>query len=88
MKRRDFITFLVGTTAWVAAARAQEARRVIGVLDASYGASPGAEPAFIQGLKSAGFIEGKNISIEWRWAEGQYNRLSSQAAERLAATWQ
>jgi len=82
MKRRDFITFLGGTTTWVATARAQERRRVIGVLDsASYGASPGAELAFIQGMKSAGFLEGKNISIEWRWAEGQYSRLSSQAAE-------
>jgi putative tryptophan/tyrosine transport system substrate-binding protein len=42
---------------------------------------PGAEPAFIQGLKATGFLEGENISIEWRWAEGQYNRLSSEAAE-------
>ena len=39
------------------------------------------EGAFIQGLKDTGFIEGKNISIEWRWAEGHYNRLSSLAGE-------
>ena len=76
MRRRDFVTFLSGATAWVAAARAQESR-VIGVLSsASYGAYP-AESSFIQGLKSAGFLEGKNISIEWRLAEGQYNRLPS-----------
>jgi putative ABC transport system substrate-binding protein len=82
MRRRDFVTFLGGATAWVATALAQEPRRVIGVLGgAPYGAIPGAEPAFIQGLKATGFLEGKNISIEWRWAEGQYNRLSSQAAE-------
>src|SRR6516164_7825959 len=82
MRRRDFITVLAGATAWISAARAQEPRRTIGVLDsASYGAFPGAEPAFIQGLKATGFLEGKNISIEWRWAEGQYNRLSTQAAE-------
>jgi putative tryptophan/tyrosine transport system substrate-binding protein len=76
MRRRDFVTFLSSATAWVAAARAQESR-VIGVLSsASYGAYP-AEASFIQGLKSAGFLEGKNISIEWRLAEGQYNRLPS-----------
>jgi putative tryptophan/tyrosine transport system substrate-binding protein len=82
MRRRDVVTFLGGATAWVAAARAQEPRRVIGVLSsASYGAFPGSEAAFIQGLKAAGFLEGKNISIEWRWADGQYNRLSSLADE-------
>jgi putative tryptophan/tyrosine transport system substrate-binding protein len=82
MRRRDFVAFLGGATALVATARAQEPRRVIGVLgSASYGAFPGAEPAFIQGLKTSGFLEGKNISIEWRWAEGQYNRLPSLAGE-------
>ena len=82
MKRRDFLTFLGGATTWVAAAGAQEPRRTIGVLgSASYDAFPGAEPAFIQGLKATGFLGGENIGIEWRWAEGQYNRLSSQAAE-------
>ena len=83
MKRRDFITFLGGAAAaWPLTVRAQEPRRVIGVLSsAASGAFPGAEGAFIQGLKDTGFIEGKNISIEWRWAEGQYNRLSSLAGE-------
>jgi putative tryptophan/tyrosine transport system substrate-binding protein len=82
MKRRDFMTALAGTTAWVATARAQEPRRTIGVLgSAFYGAFPGAEAAFIQGLKGSGFIEGKNINIEWRWAEGQYDRLPSLASE-------
>ena len=58
---------------------------MIGVLgSAASGAFPGAEAAFIQGLKDTGFIEGKNISIEWRWAEGQYNRLSSLAGELVA----
>jgi ABC-type uncharacterized transport system substrate-binding protein len=45
---------------------------------------PWPEAAFIQGLKDTGFIEGKNIRIEWRWAEGQYNRLSSLAAQLVA----
>ena len=82
MRRRDFLTFLGGATTWVAPASAQEPRRTIGVLgSASYGALPGGEPAFIQGLKATGFLEGENISIQWRWAEGQYNRLSSQAVD-------
>ena len=85
MRRRDFITVLAGAMAWVAAARAQEQRRVIGVLgSASYGAFPGAEAAFIRGLKATGFVEGKNISIEWRWAKGQYNRLPLLAGELLS----
>jgi putative tryptophan/tyrosine transport system substrate-binding protein len=82
MKRRDFITVVASATAWVAAARAQEPLRVIGILSSmSYGAVPGAEPAFIQGLRNTGFIDGKNLRIEWRWAEGQYNRLSLLAGE-------
>src|SRR5262245_46093202 len=86
MRRRDFVKFLGGATAWAATARAQEPRRVIGVLgSASYGAyNPGGEAAFIEGLKATGFIEGKNISIEWRWAGGQYDRLSSMAGELLS----
>jgi putative ABC transport system substrate-binding protein len=86
MKRREFITFLGGAAAtWPLTARAQEQRRVIGVLgSASYNAFPGLETAFIKGLKDAGFIEGKNISIERRWAEGQYDRLSSLAGELVA----
>jgi putative tryptophan/tyrosine transport system substrate-binding protein len=86
MKRREFITFLGGAAAtWPLTARAQEPQRVIGVLSsAAYGAYPGAEAAFIQRLKDTGFIEGKNISIEWRWAEGQYNRLPSLAGELVS----
>jgi putative tryptophan/tyrosine transport system substrate-binding protein len=58
---------------------------VIGVLgSASYGALPGTEAAFIEGLRAAGFIGGENISIEWRWAEGQYDRLTSLAGELVA----
>ena len=82
MRRRDFATFLGGATAWVAIARAQEPRRVIGVLgSASYGAIPGGAAALIQGLKNTGFVEGRNISIEFRWADGHYDRLRSLAAK-------
>ena len=82
MKRRDFIAFLGGATSLVATAGAKEPRRTIGVLgSASYGAFPGTEAGFFEGLRAVGFIEGKNISMEWRWAEGQYERLSSLAGE-------
>ena len=86
MKRREFITFLGGAAAtWPLTARAQEPRRVIGVLgSAAYDAFPGVEAAFIQRLKDTGFIEGKNISIEWRYAEGQYDRLPSLADELVS----
>src|SRR5262249_51457044 len=86
MKRREFITFLGGVAAtWPLTAHTQEPRRVIGVLDsAPYGAFPDMEAAFIQGLKDAGFIEGKNISIVRRGAEGQYDRLPSLAGELVA----
>jgi putative ABC transport system substrate-binding protein len=86
MKRREFIAFLGGAVAtWPLSARAQEPRRVIGVLGSvAHGASPGTVAAFIQGLKDTSFIEGKNISIEWRWAEGQYDRLSSLTGELVA----
>jgi len=85
MRRRDFITVLAGATAWAAAARAQKSQRMIGVLgSASYGAFPGTEAAFIEGLRNIGFIEGTNISIEWRWAEGQYNRLAQLAGDLLS----
>jgi putative ABC transport system substrate-binding protein len=82
MRRRDFIAFLSGAIAWPDAARAKESGKVIGVLGgASSGAFPGAETNFIEGLRAAGFVEGKNISIEWRWAGGQYDLLSSLAGE-------
>ena len=88
MRRREFIILLGGATAWVSPARAQEPRRVIGLLgSASSDGFPGAKAAFIEGLKDTGFIEDNNISIEWRWAEGQYNRLPSLVGNWSAAAW-
>jgi putative ABC transport system substrate-binding protein len=85
MRRREFIALLGGAAAWVSPARAQEPRRVIGFLGS---ASPDIFPdrlvAFVQGLKDTGFIEGNNISIEWRWADGQYDRLPSLAGELVS----
>jgi putative tryptophan/tyrosine transport system substrate-binding protein len=55
---------------------------VIGVLSSmSYSSLHDSERAFVEGLKASGFLEDRNISIEWRWAEGQYNRLASLAGE-------
>jgi putative ABC transport system substrate-binding protein len=85
MRRREFISLLGGAAAWVSPAHAQEPQRVIGVLgSASSDTILGGLAAFVQGLKDTGFIEGKNISIEWRWAEGQYNRLPSLAGELVS----
>jgi putative ABC transport system substrate-binding protein len=84
MRRREFISLLGGAAVWVSLARAQEPRRVIGVLSSIGLASFVADiimPALVQGLKDIGFVEGSNISIEIRRADGHYDRLPSLAAE-------
>ena len=86
MRRRDFITFLGGTTAWVATARGEAPPHVIGWLSALSDASSvaGSIAAFYQGMREIGFVEGKNVSIEYRWADGHYDRLPALAAELVS----
>ena len=83
VRRRAFISLLGGVMAWPLGARGQQsAMPVIGFLNPT---SPEMLAdrlrAFRQGLGEAGFIDGNNVTVEYRWAEGEYNRLPTLAAD-------
>jgi putative tryptophan/tyrosine transport system substrate-binding protein len=84
VKRREFITLLGGAAATlpIAAWAQQTTMRVVGFLGAASPETSGDRlRAFRQGLKEAGFVEGENVAIEYRWAENQFGRLPALAAE-------
>jgi putative tryptophan/tyrosine transport system substrate-binding protein len=82
MRRRDFIAGLGGATVWPLAARAQQPVPAVGYLYAgSRSRNPISELAFRKGLREMGFVEGQNVTIEYRWAEDQFDRLPALAAE-------
>jgi putative tryptophan/tyrosine transport system substrate-binding protein len=86
MRRRQFLGFLGSAVAWPLAASAQEAGMpVVGFISSrSPAEATAALQAFRQGLGETGYFEGKNVKIEYRWAEGRYDRLPALAAEMVS----
>lgn len=82
MKRREFIALIGGATAWSRTARAQQTMPVIGYLSArSREDTSHLIAAFQRGLAENGYIEGQNVAIQYRFADGEYDRLPRMAAE-------
>jgi putative tryptophan/tyrosine transport system substrate-binding protein len=82
MRRRDFLTLLGGATAaWPLAARAKQGVPVVGYLGSVSHPEPNTAASFLQGLREGGYVEGQNVEIEYRWADGHGDRLSTLAAD-------
>jgi ABC-type uncharacterized transport system substrate-binding protein len=85
MRRRTFIAGMGAAALWPLAARAQQPMPVVGYLSSrSPGESETVVAAFRQGLGEAGYVVGQNVAVEYRWAEGQYDRLPALAAELVS----
>jgi len=86
MKRRDFIILLGGATAWPLVARAQGRIPRVGFMGNSTAAlEVNLVDSFREGLRELGYEEGRNIAIEYRWADGRYERFAALVAELIAA---
>ena len=84
MRRREFLSVLGGAAVWPLAARAQPAKPVVGFLrSASVADSAHIVSAFRQGLGEAGFVEGQNVAIEFRWADNRLDRLPALVEELI-----
>src|SRR5215467_13519962 len=83
MKRREFLTLIGGATAWPLRARAQQpAIPVVGFLNADSPQGYARQlSAFLKGLGEKGYVDGRNIVIEYRWAENRIDRLPAMAAD-------
>jgi putative ABC transport system substrate-binding protein len=83
VKRREFITLLGGTAAWPLPAGAQQAALpVVGFIrDGSADANARYAAAFLKGLNETGYVEGQNVTVEYHWLEGQYDRLPALMAD-------
>ena len=82
MKRREFVSLIGGAAAWPLAARAQRTMPVVGFINGSkQSTAPWETAAFRKGLTETGYVAGRNVTVEYNWMEGQYDRLPAPMAD-------